>query len=63
MIQAIITILAALLPLVIEIVENRKKEKQYDKNQKLRCAVAAGDVAAISHKLDRLRQKKRIHSR
>lgn len=56
MTASILTILAALVPLLVDWLE---RYKSYDNKQKIRQAAASGDAYSLSVELDRLREKKR----
>lgn len=61
MMESILTIVAALLPLLLDIIEAKRKEKPYDDAQTIRHEVVAGDVNALAVRIDRLRQKPQVY--
>jgi hypothetical protein len=57
MAASILTIIAALLPLFLDWLEQQRKESPYDDAQEIRREAAVGDVDALAVRIDRLRQK------
>lgn len=59
MTEVALSIIAALIPFLVDWMQGRKETKPYEDKQELRKAVASGDTAYIARELDRLREEAR----
>ena len=55
--SAVLSIIAALVPFLVDWIQGRQEAKPYAEKQKIRRAAATGDTDTLSRKLDKLRDK------
>lgn len=62
MVESILAILAAILPVVFSYLDERKKEEPLEERRKILQEIAADDMGALAVRIDRLRTQSRVRA-
>lgn len=63
MIESVLTIIAAVLPVLFEYLDRRREEKPNAERQEILSAIARNDMDDLAARVDRLRTKRRVRAK